>query len=329
MTDFLLTEAIDEDQQDNEEEEGNNISTLSDEEFIDDSHFEDQNESDYYGFTNVMREYDDAIQDSLTDFDYNQEASNYVTENNDDDERIDEFKDFESKVEKFKKNLFFPQGLKNENYFFYSILYAVRYHLTKKINTAADEQIKVDIGAEIFDEILPLKNFLKLNLDIFTFENQCYVVNQILNKNNLFLRIFELKNKFRYITQTNTNKKSIIREISTCIIEKFNGFNIVRIDFDQKIRQNFLPIDIIYKPVKKEDEIIDCFFTDKIWLAYRTTYNNDQKMNLKHSCAFRCHYCSKYFCRKERFDRHLESCNGKPGFVYNFETQNLLTLRKT
>ena len=46
MTDFLLTEAIDEDQQDNEEEEGNNISTLSDEEFIDDSHFEDQNESD-------------------------------------------------------------------------------------------------------------------------------------------------------------------------------------------------------------------------------------------------------------------------------------------
>ena len=76
MTDFLLTEVIDEDQQDNEEEEGNNISTLSDEEFIDDSYFEDQNESDYYGFTNVMREYDDAIKDSLTDFDYNQEASN-------------------------------------------------------------------------------------------------------------------------------------------------------------------------------------------------------------------------------------------------------------
>ena len=142
------------------------------------------------------------------------------------------------------------------------------------------------------------------------------------------MRIFELKNKLRYITQTNTNKKNIIREISTCIIEKFNGFNIVRIDFDQKIRQNFLPIDIIYKPVKKEDEIIDCFFTDKIWLAYRTTYNNDQKMNLKHSCAFRCHYCSKYFCRKERFDRHLESCNGKPGFVYNFETQNLLTFEE-
>ena len=117
MTDFLLTEAIDEDQQDNEEEEGNNISTLSDEEFIDDSHFEDQNESDYYGFTNVMREYDDAIQDSLTDFDYNQEASNYVTENNDDDERIDEFKDFESKVEKLKKKLIFSTRFEKREFF--------------------------------------------------------------------------------------------------------------------------------------------------------------------------------------------------------------------
>ena len=57
MSDFLVTEAIDEDEIQNEEEEdeGNNfISTLSDEKFIDDeSQFEDQNASDYYGFTNI------------------------------------------------------------------------------------------------------------------------------------------------------------------------------------------------------------------------------------------------------------------------------------
>lgn len=57
----------------------------------------------------------------------------------------------------------------------------------------------------------PLKKFLKLNLDIFTFENQCHVVNQILNKNNLFLRIFEQKSKFRYITEAKTDKKNRIR----------------------------------------------------------------------------------------------------------------------
>ena len=43
MTDFLITEAIEEDEIENEEDEGNNfISTLSDEEFIDDdSQFDD------------------------------------------------------------------------------------------------------------------------------------------------------------------------------------------------------------------------------------------------------------------------------------------------
>ena len=162
MADFLLTEAVDEDPKTIDEDEGNIINmTLSDEEFIDDSSVIEESVSDYYGFTNVSREYDDAIQDSFSGFDYNQEANNYC---NDDDElfdEIDEFKDFKSRVEKFKKTLINPQGFNNENSFFYSILYAVRYHLTNKFDDVDDEQIKVDIGAEIYDKIHPLKNFLK------------------------------------------------------------------------------------------------------------------------------------------------------------------------
>ena len=103
MTDFLLTEAVDEDAKTIEgEDEGNIIDmTLSDEEFSDDSSVVEESVTDYYGFTNVSREYDDAIQDSFSDFDYNQEANNYC---NDDDElfdEIDEFKDFKFRVEKF------------------------------------------------------------------------------------------------------------------------------------------------------------------------------------------------------------------------------------
>ena len=161
MADFLLSEAVEEDPttNDDEEDEGN-IITLSDEEFIDDSNIDEQDSSDYYGFTNVTREYDDAIEDSLEDFDYSQEASNYNSEISDLPFRIDEFKDFEKRVKKFKNTLINPQGLNNENSFFYSILYAVRYHLIKKIDTVDDEQIKVDIGAGIYDKIYPLKSFL-------------------------------------------------------------------------------------------------------------------------------------------------------------------------
>ena len=34
---------------------------------------------------------------------------------------------------------------------------------------------------------------MRLDLDILTFENQCHQINRILNKNNLFLRVFEPK----------------------------------------------------------------------------------------------------------------------------------------
>ena len=331
MTDFLISEAIDEDQGDIEEEENHegNI-TFSDEEFIDDSPIE-QSQSDYYGFINVSRDYDDAIRDSFVDLDESQETNNFVNHeiddnDYDDENKIDNFKNFESKVEEFKKSLIFPHGLKNSDSLFYALLYRLRHHLNKKIDAVDDEQIKKDISSEIFDEISPLKKFLELCLDIFHFENQCNVINRILNKHNLFLRIFELKEKFCYITKTSSQKKNIVREISSCVIEKFNGFHVVRIDFEQKLRKDFLPIDIVYKPIKKEDEIIDCFFTGKIYLAYRTTYNNDQKTGkIRHGYAFRCHYCSYYFTRLDRYQKHLDNCVGKPGFVYKFDTDNLST----
>ena len=191
MTDFLISEAIDDGQEDIEEEDHEGNITLSDEEFIDGSPIE-QSQTDYYGFFNVNREYDDAIRDSFVDLDESREANNFVNYEIDDDDnedKIDNFKNSESKLEEFKKSLIFPHGLKNSDSLFYALLYGLRHHSTKKIDAVDDEQIKKDITSEIYDEILPLKKFLQLSLDIFHFENQCNVINQILNKHNLFLRI--------------------------------------------------------------------------------------------------------------------------------------------
>ena len=63
MAEFLLTEAIDVDSVNGDNNEGNiNTAMVSDEEFIDD---QPQNEvSDFYPyFTNVTRSYDDAMPD--------------------------------------------------------------------------------------------------------------------------------------------------------------------------------------------------------------------------------------------------------------------------
>ena len=201
-------------------------------------------------------------------------------------------------------------------------MFAIRYQLSGKVEPCDDEQLKIDIGAEILDEIYPLKSLMKLNLDILHFENQCLKINQILNKNNLFLRIFELKEKSRCLIKQDSEKKN--RDLSLCIIEKFNGFNIVRIEFERKLRQKMSLIDIIYKPVKKEDEIIECFFTSQINLAYRSTFSE----NHKHSTAYQCYFCSNYYGRKDKFDRHIKNCTGKPGYVYNFNVQNILTFEE-
>ena len=76
MADFLLTEAVDDDAID----EGNkgNINeemTISDEEFIDVAEI-NESITDHYGFTNVSRDYTEAVQDSFPDFDFDQEPNN-------------------------------------------------------------------------------------------------------------------------------------------------------------------------------------------------------------------------------------------------------------
>ena len=330
MADFLFTEAVDDD--DDAIDEGNidfegNINeemTISDEEFIDDSEI-NESIADHYGFTNVSRDYAEAVEDSFSDFDFDQEPNNYCNENEIRDLEIDNFKDYKSKIENFVETLFNPQGLNNDDSFFYGILFAIRYRLSGKFEPCDDEQLKIDIGAEIFDEIYPLKSMMKLNLDILYFENQCLKINEILNKNNLFLRIFELKEKFSCLIKQDSERKNIIRDLSSCIIEKFNGFNIVRIEFERKWRQKMSLINIIYKPVKKEDEIIECFFTSQINLAYRSIFSENQK--IKHSTAYQCYFCSNYG-RKDKFDRHIENCTGKPGYVYNFNIQNILTFEE-
>ena len=74
------------------------------------------------------------------------------------------------------------------------------------------------------------------------------------------MRVFELKEKFRWLIKQDAERKNVIRELLSCIFEKFNRFNIVRLEFDRKLRQKMLPIDIIYKPVKKETQNIEFFF---------------------------------------------------------------------
>ena len=151
----------------------------------------------------------------------------------------------------------------------------------------------------------------------------CHLANEILTKHNYFLRIFELRDKFRYLTHDTSVQKSIIRKVSSCIYEKFNGFDVARIENERSTCKKFQPIDIIYKPVRQITQTIKCFFSTQIYLAYRKTFNEGDK--IRYGGAHQCYYCSNIYAKKDKYNRHVENCSGQPGIIYDFNLQNLVT----
>ena len=108
--------------------------------------------------------------------------------------------------------------------------------------------------------MVELKHQLVLDLNYQKFEKQRYPISEILNKNNNFFQVYELKQKFGYITINSSRKNEVVRKCSSCLIQRFNGFFIVRIENKGEIRKTFLPIDIIYKLVKNDKENRLLFF---------------------------------------------------------------------
>ena len=47
-------------------------------------------------------------------------------------------------------------------------------------------------------------------------------------------------------------------------------------------------------------------------------------MTRAHKC-YQCYYCNKFFIQEMRPKRHIANCSGRPGVVYNFNNQNLIS----
>ena len=58
-------------------------------------------------------------------------------------------------------------------------------------------------------------------------------------------------------------------------------------------------------------------------MAFRSCFSAGSK--IRHGTVWQCYFCSNYYGRIDKFDQHVENCTGRPGCVYNFNTQSLLT----
>ena len=86
----------------------------------------------------------------------------------------------------------------------------------------------------------------------------------LLAKHGYFLRVFELRIKFRHLALKNPKKQNIVRQLSSCINEKYNGFHLILIEYNKKLEQKIKSIDIIYKPVKSREKNIQCYYSQDI-----------------------------------------------------------------
>ena len=88
----------------------------------------------------------------------------------------------------------------------------------------------------------------------------------------------------------------------------------------------FKSIDIIYKPTKSIKIELLCFFPDDISKAYSSLYSKGNKRITRAHQSYQCYYCNKIFIQEIRQKKkHIENCSGRPGVVYNFNNQNLIS----
>ena len=84
---------------------------------------------------------------------------------------------------------------------------------------------------------------------------------------------------------------------------------------------------MVYELTLNKNKIIECFFTPKIRLGFRTTIKKSKKGGnvLNHTHVKQCHYCNNYFIKSdEKMKKHLSICSGKAGFTFSFDNGKIV-----
>ena len=167
--------------------------------FIDDNDEIENDRTFYQKFQNVTTFIDDVLREeydkSIVDIE-KLDVSNFC-ETSEEDVEVDEFKDTEKIIEKFKETLF-PVSTNNDykennyNSFVSAICFAIRFNVEQKTDLYSLVELKESVDNNLFIQL----NQEKFNIifDNQKFNNQCHVVNFLLVNHGCILKVFELKN---------------------------------------------------------------------------------------------------------------------------------------
>ena len=232
---------------------------------------------------------------------------------------FDLFANDKDKASKFKSTLVcFPDIV---NHFFYAVIYGL---MSNKLNGRNFELENADesLGNDFFIKLKEIEVSAMLDHSIFGFFYRCCQINEVLSEHNYFLRFYKRRNKFRYKSRQKVKTKNKMRkELSACVVQKFNGYEMLRNHLNNGETKDFIPIDIVYEPNLDTKKTILCYFAPFVHLGFHTTVERlkDGKTVLNHTGARQCHYCNNYFVKSpEKMKKHLFFCSGKAGFTFSF-----------
>ena len=203
MADFINFEVSVEDEVQEEENEVSDCDLDSLSSFTD-NEVTEHDVNFYRNFDNVETDIEQTLKDeydkSLEEIDDFDEISN-LCESSEDEAEIDEFENAAEKVKCFGETLMpktKPEEETEHNNFVKVILYAIRFDKQNKTDICDKNDFKKVIDENLIDQLDEEK--YEFILDLQKFYNNCYEINHVLSKYNCFLRVFELKNKFRHLT---------------------------------------------------------------------------------------------------------------------------------
>ena len=185
----------------------------------------------------LNQEYDKSVQDID-----NIHLSN-LCETSEEENQVDQFKEGEKRIERFTETLFpISKTDQNSNSLTSAILFNIRYILENKTDNdleryVDDLQLSINNNNFLCDKLYENEK-LELVLDYQKFNINCHEINSLLTKNDYFLGIFELRKKSHYLSFKNPKRQTIVRQLSSCINEKY-GFYIISIGFSKKLRKGF------------------------------------------------------------------------------------------
>ena len=305
-----------------------------------DSFINDEPESEYtsesdteganFEFANVSRSIEEVNreieQNAIARIQNCEDYSNLSNADNDEPE-IFEFENDKEHIEKFKKTLIPSRENEYVADFLMIIYMKIRHLETEKTDLLTFEDLLQIPKIEEINSKMEIKK-TNFSLDLQEFNNSCYNINDVLSEFGYFLRVYELKNKYRQLLIKKPQNQKQTKQLASCIVQKFNGFHIIKNIFNKRQRRAFEPIDIIYAPTKNAEILPDCYFTTSFASAFTALYDSGKRKDARALLVYECYYCSKFFKSKPKRENHLKICSGKPGVVYNFCSRTITSFEE-